>query len=273
MTALRVAILDLYEGEENEGMRCITQLVEQFKSQSGVPVSFDVFDVRLKNEIPAADFDIYISSGGPGSPLASEGSAWEANYFGLMDALREHNRQHPGQKKFVFLICHSFQIYCRHYNYALVSKRRSEAFGIFPVHKTKEAKDEPLLKTLDDPFYAVDSRFYQITQPNARMMATGASILCLEKERPHVDLERAIMGIRFDEATVGMQFHPEADYDGMFKYLLRDDKKSGIIERHGEKKYVEMLKLLNDPDKIKRTYKTIIPGFLRQALADRLASL
>lgn len=81
------------------------------------------------------------------------------------------------------------------------------------------------------------------------------------------------MGIRFDDAIVGMQFHPEADYDGMFKYLLREDKKKGIIERHGEKKYVEMLKYLNDPDKIKRTYKTIIPTFLRQAAATRLTVL
>ncbi len=273
MNTLRIAILDLYEGEQNEGMRCILQLVEQFKTESSFPVQHEVFDVRLKNEIAPPDFDIYISSGGPGSPLASEGSEWEANYFGLMDALREHNRQHPHQKRFVFLICHSFQVYCRHYKYAQVSKRRSEAFGIFPIHKTKEARHEPLFKNLDDPFYAVDTRFYQVTQPSARMMATGAQVLCIEKERPHVDLERAVMGMRFDDATVGFQFHPEADYDGMFKYLLREDKKSGIIERHGEKKYVEMLKYLNDPDKIKKTYKTIIPTFFRQAAATRLTVL
>lgn len=270
MNHLRIAILDLYEGEENEGMRCIIQLVEQFKNETPLTVEYKIFDVRLNNQIPSIDFDIYISSGGPGSPLSSEGSDWENSYFRLMDTIREHNRNHPGDKKFVFLICHSFQIYCRHYKYGLVSKRRSEAFGIFPIHKTKEGRSEPLFRNLDDPFYAVDSRFFQVTRPNPRMLAAGAKVLCLEKERPHVDLERAVMGMRFDEAIVGMQFHPEADYDGMYRYLLREDKKREIIMRHGEKKYEEMLKNLNDPEKVKKTYRSIIPTFLHQAAQTRL---
>ena len=35
---MRIAILDLNEGEANEGMRCIHQLVAQFKSEAPVPV-------------------------------------------------------------------------------------------------------------------------------------------------------------------------------------------------------------------------------------------
>jgi hypothetical protein len=37
--------------------------------------------VRQKNEVPDLTYDIYISSGGPGSPLDSIGSDWEAAYF------------------------------------------------------------------------------------------------------------------------------------------------------------------------------------------------
>jgi homoserine O-succinyltransferase len=63
-----------------------------------------------------------------------------------------------------------------------------------------------------------------------------------------------------------MQFHPEADSDSLYMYLLRDDKKKMIIDKHSERKYQQMLGMINEPDKIKLTYKTIIPNFLRMAL-------
>ncbi len=103
---MKIAILDLYEGESNEGMRCIRELVDQFKSEVNFPVSYEVFDVRQHLEIADLSFDVFISSGGPGSPLTSLGSAWEDNYFELMDSILRHNRENPFRKKFIFLICH-----------------------------------------------------------------------------------------------------------------------------------------------------------------------
>lgn len=264
---MRIAILDLYEGETNEGMRCIIQLVEHFKAEAPESVEYDVFDVRSKNEIADLSFDAFISSGGPGSPLASEGSLWEENYFGLLNGILRHNRNNPFQRKHVFLICHSFQVFCRYYDYAKVTKRKSTAFGVMPIHKTKEGKIDPLFSHLDDPFYSVDSRDYQIIQPDeGKIRSGGGQILCLEKHRPFVDLERAVMAIRFNGAIIGTQFHPEADSDGMYKYLIRDDKRKMITAKHGVGKYRKMLVMLNEPDKIRLTYKTIIPTFLRRAL-------
>ena len=263
---MNIAILDLYDGETNEGMRCIRALVEEFKAHSDFPVSYQIFDVRKNLEIADTSFDAYISSGGPGSPITSQGSPWEIKYFGLMNDIMQHNRDYPHQKKHVFLICHSFQIFCRYYGYAKVTKRKSTAFGVMPVHKTKEGRNEPFLKGLEDPFYAIDSRDYQILQPNeGKIWSGGGNILCIEKERPLIPLERAIMAIRFNEAIIGMQFHPEADSDSMHRYLLTDEKKSLVISKHGEKKYYQMLQMLNEPDKIKLTYKTILPSFLHQA--------
>lgn len=263
--------MDLYDGEANEGMRCIRQLIEQFRIEHDPHLVYDIFDVRGKKEIADLSYDVYISSGGPGSPLTSEGSDWEANYFRLIDGIRHHNSEHPHDRKFIFLICHSLQIYCRHYGYATVSKRRSTAFGVMSIHKTKPGRHDTLLKGLDDPFYAVDSRDYQILQPREeKIWSGGGEILCIEKDRPHIDLERAVMAIRFDEAIVGTQFHPEADSEGMYHYLIREDKRKAVTERHGAKKYEQMLLYLNEPDKIKRTYKTIIPGFLNTALKHKM---
>jgi GMP synthase-like glutamine amidotransferase len=263
---MKIAILDLYEGESNEGMRCIRELVDQFKNEVNFTLSYQVFDVRQHLEIPDLGFDVFISSGGPGSPLSSAGSPWEQNYFGLMDSILKHNRENPFQKKMVFLICHSFQIFCRYYGYGKVTKRKSTAFGVMPVHKTKTGIKEPTFSQLSDPFYVVDSRDYQLIEPNeAKIWSGGGNILCIEKERPLIPFERAVMAIRFNEAIFGTQFHPEVDSDGMHRYLLRDDKKKIVTEKHGNKKYLQMMQMLNEPDKIRLTYKTILPNFLHAA--------
>jgi Asp-tRNA(Asn)/Glu-tRNA(Gln) amidotransferase C subunit len=68
---VRIAILDMYEGYENQGMRCLREIINQFGEINNLDVEWDEFDVRLKNEIPDINYDIYISSGGPGSPLES----------------------------------------------------------------------------------------------------------------------------------------------------------------------------------------------------------
>lgn len=272
--AIKIAILDLYEGTANEGMRSIRQLIEELIVDFHRPLKYDVFETRLTGEVPDLTYDAFISSGGPGSPLDSEGSYWESKYFGLMDAIHSHNHANPDQKKHVLLICHSFQIYTRYYGYGLVSKRKSTSFGVMPMHKTFEGHHDPLLRSLGDPFWAVDSRDYQITKPDIeKIQARGGSVLCVEKYRPNVKLERAVMAVRFDEAIFGTQFHPEADAVGMRKYLLREDKKALVIEKHGEKKYWEMLDHLNDPDKIMLTNRAVLPRFLMMALQHRLNSV
>ncbi|HCW06399.1 MAG TPA: GMP synthase [Cytophagales bacterium] len=271
---IRIAILDLYEGVANEGMRGIRQLIEEFEADNHLMVHSELFDVRLKSEVPDLDFDIYISTGGPGSPIDSEGSLWERRYFTLMDSIQQHNLKHPDAKKHVLLICHSFQIFCRYYGFGTVSKRKSTSFGVMPVHKTFEGHHDVLFRSLNDPLWAVDSRDYQITQPAIeKIEANGGSLLCIEKYRPHIDLERAVMAIRFTDAIAGVQFHPAADAVGMRMYLLLDDKRELVINRYGEQKYWNMLEHLNDPDKIMLTYSTVVPRFLMNALSHRLNSI
>ena len=266
--AVRVAILDLYQGQANEGMRCIREILKAYGHKNNINLSWDEFDVRLKQQLPDLTYDIYISSGGPGSPLESENSDWEKKYFHWLHQVERYNTNSENpQKKHVLFICHSFQLACRHYNVAKVTKRRSTAFGIFPVHILHDAVNEQVFQGLNDPFYAVDSRDYQVTQPNHEVIReTGASILAIEKERPHVPLERAIMGVRFNEYMIGTQFHPEADAIGMTMYLQREDKKTTVIESHGYEKWKSMIKHLNDPDKIRMTYSHVIPNFLNEAV-------
>ncbi|NIJ54264.1 type 1 glutamine amidotransferase [Dyadobacter arcticus] len=263
----RIAILDMYNGHDNEGMRCIKNIIANFGVNEAVHVDFTVFDVRQKLEIPGLEFDAYISTGGPGNP-SPVGEIWEKKFFSFLDHLLQFNAKRQNRiKKHLFLICHSFQMACIHWELAGVSKRRKTSFGTFPVYMTSTGRKDPLLQGLADPFWIVDSRDFQVTQPNPFMMEnTGAKLLCLEKIRPHVPLERAVMAIRFSNEIVGTQFHPEADAEGMLRYFLRDDKKTSIISALGEAKYNDMIEHLNDPDKISLTESRVIPAFLKNAL-------
>jgi len=265
---IRVALLDLYEGQANQGMRCLREILNQYGEANNLDLIWHEYEVRLEQQLPDLSYDIYLSSGGPGSPLESEHSEWEKKYFHWLQQVQEWNNN-PGhlQKKYVFFICHSYQLACRHYKIAHVTKRKSTAFGVFPIHIIPGGKNELIFAGLHDPFYAVDSRDYQVIQPNHnRIRQMNATILCIEKERPHVPLERAVMAIRFNEFMIGTQFHPEADAVGMTMYLQRDDKKQTVIENHGFEKWKSMIEHLNDPDKILLTYSNVIPNFLNEAV-------
>lgn len=265
---LRIAILDLYEGKANQGMRCIRQIISEWSKFYGIATESKEFDVRLKNEVPDLSYDIYISSGGPGSPLESEGSEWEKAYFGWLEQVENWNaREENRGKKHVFFICHSFQLVCRHYAIGDLTKRKKTAFGVYPVHVTLEGQLDGVFNGLPDPFYVVDSRDYQVTSPDFdKLNMHGGKILCIEKYRPHVNLDQALMGIRFNRYMVGTQFHPEADAVGMSMYLQTEEKKKTVIEEFGEEKWRSMLDHLDDPDKIMSTYSHILPNFLNEAV-------
>lgn len=265
---VRVAILDLYAGEINQGMRCIRQILHEWAERNGKELVLNEFEVRLSLSVPDTSYDIYISSGGPGSPLESEGSEWEQRYFEWLTSIEKWNASADHSPKHVFFICHSFQLACRHYNVGNVCKRKSTAFGVFPVHMTSDGAADPIFESMPDPLYAVDSREFQVIEPNyVQLIQLGASILAIEKDRPHIKLERALMAVRFNEYFVGTQFHPEADAEGMSMYLQREDKKQTVIENHGEEKWQSMITDLGDPQKIMWTYSHILPNFLNQATA------
>lgn len=263
---IRVAVIDMNNGVTNQGMRGIQEILLRYREENEVDLGYDIFDLRQRGEIPDEHYDIYISSGGPGSPFDGEGQKWENDFFNLLTKIESHNKISQ-QKKHVFLICHSFQMACRKYHVGEVIRRKSAAFGIFPVFLTEEGENDLIFNGSPNPLYAVDSRDWQVINPDDVLFSNAdAKVLALEKERPHVDLERCVMSVRFTKEIVGTQFHPEADPVGMKMYLLQDDKMKAIIENHGREKYEDMLLSLDNPDRIKLTQSVILPNFLTEAL-------
>jgi GMP synthase-like glutamine amidotransferase len=265
MRDLRIALLDMNNNQTNQGFKNIREISEAFQKQSEENISIEIFDVRYKNEFPDVEkFDIFISSGGPGNPHR-EGFEWEDKFAGFLDTVYEYNQQNE-TKKFLFLICHSFQLASIHWDLGNICKRKSYSFGVMPVHKTEEGEQEFLFKNLPEPFYAVDSRAYQFIEPNhERFEELGMKIVAIEKFRPHVNLERAVMAIRFSDEIFGTQFHPEANPEGMIENLKDEKNKTAMIENFGMEKYLETIDRMDDEDKIMLTQSQILPRFLRFA--------
>jgi len=261
---IKIAILDMYNGESNQGMRCLIDIINRFNQI----VSFKVFDVRGKSELPEVKkYDIYISTGGPGNPLEGNG-IWDKKYYSFIDEVSAWNNENEVKKHMLF-ICHSFQMACKHFGLAEITKRNDTSFGVMTVHKTKEGLNDGVFEGLADPFYAVDSRDYQVVQPNLKIFAQkGAKIISLEKIRDHVQYERAIMAVRFSDYLVGTQFHPEADPISFIANLRNAEKREKIRKMKGKRKFRNMLEDLLDSDKIYKTNETLIPNFLRIAIND-----
>lgn len=265
MKDIRIALLDMNNNHVNQGFRNIKEISETFQQNSEENVVIQTFDVRFKDEMPEiGDFDIFISSGGPGNPHR-EGFAWEDRFANFLDSVFEHN-QHHEEKKYLFLICHSFQLASIHWNLGNICKRKSYSFGVMPVHKTEEGKEEFLFKNLQDPFYAVDSRAYQFIEPDhARFEELGMTVMAIEKFRPHINLERAVMAVRFSEEIFGTQFHPEANPESLIENLKDEKNKEAMIESFGMEKYLETIDRIDDEDKIILTRHQILPRFLQFA--------
>jgi GMP synthase-like glutamine amidotransferase len=259
---MKAAILDLNNNTPNRGISYLKKMLET----AGLP--YEVFDVRHRGEMPDLSFDLYFSSGGPGSPFDFEGG-WDKKYFEWIENIWQHNLK-SDEKKYIFFICHSFQLACQHFDVGEIKKRRKRSFGTFPCYKTMTGRSEIAFEGLPNPFYIADFRDWQVVGFDENELASrGFQALALEKPRPHVDLPRALMAIRFSDEMIATQFHPEADAEGMAAHFQDASRKEQVMEDFGEARYHQMIEDLTDDNKIELTFKTILPNFIKAATSQR----
>lgn len=255
-------------------MRCIKEIVSEAQTRNDeTEISYEVFDTRFKGEIPEIDNDIFISSGGPGSPFEGEGTKWERDYFNLIQKIWDHNQSNPERKKYLFFICHSFQMMGRFFKFGSVNQRHSKSFGVMPFALTEAGESDDILKDLPNPFYAADIRQFQVIEPDKKVITElGAKILSYEIIDDDEKAQPALAAVRISNEIVGTQFHPEADPESMLYHFKQDERKKQVVEKYGEKRYFEMIKILEKPDTIQKTRETVLPSFLNNAI-DELTSV
>ena len=250
----------MYNNTKNLGIKHINKIIDTFDN-----LEYKVYNVRGNCEIPSLDYDIYVHSGGPGSPLEGDG-IWDRAYYYFLEKAWKHN-QRSENKKYAFFICHSFQMAFNFLSLGSLVLRHRPSLGIYPMHLTEDGEFEEIFHGLPDPFYAADFRKWQVIQPNMeRIDRLGCKILAREKIRPHVPRERAIMAMRFSPEWIGTQFHPEAEPKGMLLHFDQPDEQKEILEHKGVAKFHHMIEIAKDPTKLQVTHDTILPKFFRQSI-------
>lgn len=265
---LRIGLIDMNNGVANEAIRCFKGIIAQFgkKARAANPgLKTEIAHVQPRNlaEKPPADCDLYLSSGGPGSPLDGYDEPWAADYRRFLDGLLAEGSQGSDATRALFVVCHSFELCVMHFGIARMEPRPARKFGVMPVYMTEEGLVSPLLSCFGDRLFAFEHRSWQaIGLEEGKLRAMGGELWARESRDGQSNKGEGLLGFRFCRNIEGTLFHPEADRAGALAWIARPDQAAAVVDAYGEELYLRMLRTLDDPMRLARTYALLIPGWL-----------
>jgi homoserine O-succinyltransferase len=266
---LRLCIVDMNNAHVNQAMRCLRGLVATFfgrvKSENPA-LACELVEVSPRdtnNPVPR-DCDLYLSSGGPGSPFDGDGMPWAGDYGRFTDDIIESSVRGGPEQRSLFAICYSFEMVIRHLKLAHIGPRAERKFGVMPVYTTGEGQAHPLLAPFGDRLFAFEHRNWEaIDLDEARLRSFGGRLLARES-RDGVSKGRALLALDCAPGIESVQFHPEADRPGVMNWVARPEQAAAFKATYGEDTYFAMLRTLEDPKRLARTYALVIPGWLQR---------
>ncbi|MEZ4302593.1 MAG: hypothetical protein R3B70_47125 [Polyangiaceae bacterium] len=264
---LRLCLVDMNDGHVNQAMRCLRGIAAHFfrRVQEANPgLDCQLVEVSPRNtedDIPG-DCDLYLSSGGPGSPYDGDGKAWVNRYYRFLDNIVESAEEGGADQQALFGVCYSFEMIVRHFKVAEVKPRGERKFGVMPVYMTDEGQEHPLLAPFADRLFAFEHRNWEAIDLDTRKLAALGGQLLARESRDGVSKGRAVLGLDVTSGIECVQFHPEADRAGVVSWVSRPDQAAAFKATYGEVTYAAMLRTLDDPRRLARTYALVIPGWL-----------
>jgi homoserine O-succinyltransferase/O-acetyltransferase len=265
---LKICIIDMNDGQPNQAMRCLRGLTEQFVARvqatnPGLPFELAHTSPRDLGHDTPRDADLYLSTGGPGSPYDGDGALWMSAYSRFLDDLSDTAAAFPQRAPSLFVICHSFQLAVRHFKLATVVERGTLKFGVMPIYTTEQGQRHPLLAPFGDRLFAFEHRRWQaIDLDELRLRARGGQLLAGESRPALSDKGKAILALDFGPGIEGVQFHPEADRAGVMSWIKRAETAEAFREVYGESTFRAMMRTLDNPARLARTYDLFIPRWM-----------
>lgn len=265
--SLRLCIVDMNNGHVNQAMRCLRGIVAQFfervrRENPHLVCEIGEVSPRNTNDPVPDDYDLYLSSGGPGSPFDGDGTAWETDYGRFVDGVVESSINGGANQRAVFAICYSFEMVVRHLNVAAIVPRVDRKFGVMPIYTTTEGQEHPLLSPFGDRLFAFEHRNWEAVDLDERKLRDLGGKMLARESRDGVSKGRAILGLDVAPGVEAVQFHPEADRPGVMNWVARPEQAAAFKATYGEVTYQAMLRTLDDPRRLARTYALVIPGWL-----------
>lgn len=264
---LRLCIVDMNNAHVNQAMRCLRGLAESFfehvqKTNPDLPCEKVEVSPRDTNDPVPRDCDVYLSSGGPGSPFDGDGQPWAADYGSFCEHVMDNASRGGADRQSLFAICYSFEMVVRHFGLAQIAPRAERKFGVMPIYTTHEGQKHPLLAPFGDRLFAFEHRNWEAVEVDeAKLRRLGGKLLARES-RDGVSKGRAILALQAGPGIETVQFHPEADRPGVMNWVARPEQAAAFKATYGEVTYQAMLRTLDDPRRLARTFALVIPGWL-----------
>jgi hypothetical protein len=265
---LKLCLVDMNNGVPNEATRCFRRLFEGFmrkvrEANPGLEVRLRHVQPRNLGELPQDDVDLVLSSGGPGSPFDGWEENWCSGYRRFLDTVVERNQQDWTQAPGLFVVCHSYEIAVSHFEVARMAQRDSLKFGVFPAYPTEAGQRSALFEPFGDRLFTWEHRRWEAVDLDARRLsALGGEVLATESRPGGADKGQALTALCFAPGLVGTQFHPEADRPGVIAWMNRPEHAEALKDAYGNSLYERMMKTLEDPTRLGKTFALLIPGWL-----------
>jgi GMP synthase-like glutamine amidotransferase len=254
-------------GHVNQAMRCFRGLVAEFfervqRRNPALACELVEISPRDTNLPIPTDCDLYLSSGGPGSPFDGDGEPWTFDYARFIDGVVESVVRGGASQRALFAICYSFEVVVRHYHLAQIIPRTERKFGIMPVYTTLTGQRHPLLSAFGDRLFAFEHRNWEAVDLDERKLTSLGGTVLARESRDGVSKGRALLGLDVAPGVEAVQFHPEADRAGVVNWISRPEQAAAFKATYGEFTYQAMMRTLDDPRRLARTYALVIPGWL-----------
>src|SRR5262249_49508360 len=136
---LRVCLIDMNNGVPNQAIRCFGLLLDDFVARvhsQNPELEASIVRIQPRNlgDTPPADCDLYVASGGPGSPFDGYDDAWCQAFRHLLDDLHAEGERSGDAARAALLVCHSWEIAVEHFGIARMAPRTPAKFGVMPVY-------------------------------------------------------------------------------------------------------------------------------------------
>ena len=277
MEPLRLSLVDMNNGVPNEAVRCFRRLFDGFVNRvraANPRLNIHLEHVQPRNlgELPSSHADLVLSSGGPGSPHDGWDEPWCTRYRVFLDGVVDKAMKDPEDAPAAFLVCHSFEIAVQHFQFAQMTHRQDLKFAIFPAYLTDDGRRSDFLQPFGERLFTWEHRRWQAVGLDAlRLRAPLGAQLASESRPGKRDKGEAILALRFGPGLEGTQFHPEADRPGVLAWIHRPEHTMALKDAYGNSLYERMMKTLEDPGRLARTFALLVPGWLT-ARFNRLAA-
>jgi homoserine O-succinyltransferase len=269
---VRVCLVDMNAGLKNEAMRCLRGHVDSFAAavrETNPYVEVERVEVspRDRGDIIVRDADLYLCSGGPGSPFDAEGTFWDADFRSFLDGVV---RQDVGvAQRSVFAICYSFELAVRHFDIAKLVKREQKKFGVMPAYTTTAGRAHPMLAPFGDRIFAFEHRNWDaLDVRESRLSSMGGASLARESREGVNDKGESMLAFHVGEAFESTLFHPEADRAGIRAWIDDPDHEAEFREVYGDLTHERMMRTVDNPERIDRTHRVVLPSWFRRRFAE-----